>query len=214
MQFFAPAVCLLAGQGLATLSTWLPRAGSRRVLLGGSFALYFAVATQSIVTDLVSPYKLIRDHRAREFAAWFWESQNREAEIVCARNDLGLVLDPAHWDIHFTEYYLTYQQMYSSRHRSHNPLRLESLSAKHPLRCVFFNESPERYPLFHTWLAEMTRTFDFTGSHTYTVIGEGPRGPDFANTYVVLEFIPKPGVAITRLPRAELLADRSGRVVR
>lgn len=194
MQFFVPAICLFYGLGLVSLLRQIPARGSRRGVLAASFVLFLTLATVSLGQDLVRPYKLVRDHRAREFAAWFWESLAINGEVACARADLGLILEPEHWDIHRTEYYLCYQRIYSERHRAKRPLRVDLISEQHPLRCVFFNESPEASPIFQSWMQEMNRQYICRGSREYTVMGYGPRGPDFANKYRVYEFTPRPGM--------------------
>jgi hypothetical protein len=213
MQFFAPAVCLFAGQGLASLAGRLPARGARRSLIGAAVVAYLTLASASLALDLVRPYKLRRDHQAREFASWFWENLAHGAELACAREDLGLVINPDHWDVHFTEYYLCYQRIYSERHRRKGPLRPDRVSERHPLKVVFFNESPAGLPVFQSWMADMNRSFVFRGSRDYTVVGFGPRGADFANTYTVFEFVPRPGVVALHVPRA--VEPRGGvRVVR
>jgi hypothetical protein len=208
MQFFAPAVCLFAGQGLASVAGRLRARGARRSLIGAAAVVYLTLACASLVLDLVRPYKLRRDHQAREFASWFWENLSRGAELACAREDLGLVVNPDHWDVHFTEYYLCYQRIYSERHRRREPLRLDRVSDAHPLRVVFFNESPVGSPAFQSWMAEMDRSFLFRGSRDYTVVGSGPQGVDFANAYSVFEFVPRPGAVARAVPRADGLPVR------
>jgi hypothetical protein len=200
MQFFVPAICLFAGQGFVSLVRRLPARQARRSVVALAFLVYLALAADSLVVDLVRPYKLHRDQKAREFAAWFWESLAYESELACARNDLGLVLQPWHWDTHLTEYYLGYQRIYSERHRRKLPIRPERISEGHPLRCVFFNEDPLTSPVFQSWLGEMSKTFVFRGSRKYTVVGHGPLGADFANHYLVFEFVPRPGTVASRVP--------------
>jgi hypothetical protein len=213
MQFFVPAVCLFAGLGLATFLRRLPSRRPRRSALCATFAVYLGLAGASLVLDLVRPYKIRRDHQAREFASWFWENLSFGAELACARADLGLVIQPEHWDIHWTEYYVCYQRIYSDRHRQKRPIRADRISENHPLRCVFFNESPERSPVFQDWMRRMSASFTCRGSKEYPMIGHGPRGPDFANRYLVYEFVPRPGVVALDVPRAGG-PEGSGRVIR
>lgn len=213
MQFFVPAVCLFAGQGFVSLVRRLPARPARRSLVATTLLLYLALAAASLVLDLVRPYKLHRDYRAREFAAWFWESLAYEAELACARNDLGLVLRPELGDIHFTEYYDGYQRIYSERHRRKRPIRPELISEGHPLRCVFFNDDPVTSPVFQSWMGEMSKTFVFRGASEYTAVGHGARGPDFVNRYLVYEFVPRPGTVASRVPgmRGLEVTARAGR---
>lgn len=206
MQFFVPAVCLFAGMGLASFVGRIRSHRARQAVVGAALLVYLGLASASLVLDLVRPYKLYRDHQAREFAAWFWDSLATDAELACAHTDFGLTLQSGHWDVHWTEYYLCYQRMYSDRHRRQRPLRLDSISEHHPLRCVFFNEFPERWPAFRCWMDEMSASFLYRGSRQYRVVGRGPRGPDFTNMYVVLEFVPKPGPITLR----QAVLDRRG----
>jgi hypothetical protein len=213
MQFFVPAVCLFAGQGLVSLVRLLPARTARRCVVGAALFVCLALAAASVVQDLVRPYRLHRDHLAREFAAWFWESLAYDAELACARTDLGLILDPKHRDIRWGEYYLCYQRIYSERHRQQKPLRFALISENHPLKCVFFNESPERSPVFQSWMGEMNKLFICRGSREYTVSGQGHRESDFANIYRVFEFVPRPGAVALSIPTMTDV-ERSDRAIR
>jgi hypothetical protein len=201
MQFFAPAVCLFSGQGLVSLLPRLPAPKARRFVVGLAFVLYLTVAADTVVRDLVRPYKLPRDQKAREFAAWFWESLAYDAEVACARADLGIISNPNHWDKHWTDYYLCYQRIYFERHRQKKPLRVDLISSQHPLRCVLFNERPERSPAFQSWMQEMNKSFVYRGMREYTVGGYDFGSPDFANVYRVFEFVPRPGMVALSVPR-------------
>ena len=117
------------------------------------------LAVGSLAIGFARPYRVHRDEQARAFAAWFWESLGNDAELACARSDLGIVVDPTHWQLHWTEYYLCYQAIYSSRHRQKAPLDLTRVTASRPLRCVFFNEHPERDPAVRVWIARMNEQF-------------------------------------------------------
>ena len=200
MQYFVPAVCLFAGLGLATL---IPLFGTRRTqrrLLNAALLAYLTVAAASTVFALVHPYNLRRDKQAREFAGWFWENLGQDAELVCARTDLGLIINPRHWNSSWTDYYLCYQEIYSERRRYNRPIAVQKLSPSHPLKCVFFNEFPENSPAFQAWFSEMNRSFISRGSQVYTLKGRDFGGADFLNTYVVYEFVPRPDVVALSVP--------------
>ena len=202
MQYFVPAVCLFAGLGLATLIPLLGTRRTQRRLLNATLLAYLTVAAAFTLFALVHPYKLRRDQQAREFASWFWENRDDDAELVCARTDLGVVTGPAHWNGHWTDYYLVYQQIYSQRRRRNRPLDAALISESHPLKCVFFNEFPETSPIFQSWRNEMNRSYVEHGARVYTVRGRDPGAPDFVNTYVVYEFTPKPGAGDKRREEA------------
>jgi hypothetical protein len=50
----------------------------------------------------------------------------------------------------------------------------------------------------------MQRSFVYRGSRDYTVRGRDPGGPDFVNTYLVFEFVPKPGTVAVSIPGMKL----------
>ncbi len=89
MQFAAPSICLLGGQGFASIleRVRIPRIRRRfwQVAIGGLVAC--GVAPQ--VVSFLHPYRMLYDHQAREFARGFWASQARDADVVCYELDFA-----------------------------------------------------------------------------------------------------------------------------
>jgi hypothetical protein len=91
MQYAAPAICLMAGVGLASALGWLRRPPASRVGVVAAILLC-VLGLASLARDMIRPYKTPYDQANREFARWFWPAQSHEAEILCATADLGLDL--------------------------------------------------------------------------------------------------------------------------
>jgi hypothetical protein len=140
--------------------------------------------------ELLHPYRSASDELHRGLARWFWTEKSRDAELVCPKVDFGLEFSPEHWSKDSTEMYLCYQRIYSPRHHRLATPRLDSVSATHPLRFVFFNEFPDRNPAFQPWLAEMSRTFTLKAIEVYPI---SVNRKDSPCSYLVYEFTPGPG---------------------
>ena len=195
MQYLAPMICLFAGLGAAAiLARFGPRA--RRHLLRASVAGLAALGLWHSGYDLTHPYKTPSDERARAFAKWLWTEKSIHAELACARVDLGAVFDPEHWGRDATDTYLCYQRIYSPRHARGAPVRLDAVSASHPLRVVLYNEFPEATPAFRSWMAAMQARYLLRGLESFTVSTLEPKkGPTWDSHYTVYEFVPRPGAA-------------------
>jgi len=192
MQFAGPMACLLAGAGAAALIGRLRRPGATRRsgrLLVGACA---AIGLGTIAVDLVHPGKSIPDLRAREFARWFWAEAGVDAELACARVDLGLDFEPGPSHHGRSADYLSYQRIYSERRRKPRPLDWRSLSPAHPLRCVLYDGVPADSPLFERWMAGMAAHYRLERTTTYRVnSGIAPRGVTSEDHLAVLEFVPR-----------------------
>ena len=94
MLYAAPSICVLAGCGGAALLSRMrsPALSGRSLRLAG--ALLALLGFYFIVTDLIRPYRTIEDHQNRRFARWFWSEYGRDADLLCARCDLGLIFQP------------------------------------------------------------------------------------------------------------------------
>ena len=132
MQFEGPMICLLAGYGLALGCGRLRRPGSYRRPRSPAWSGSGRSALGAIVADVVRPAKTPEDLRAREFARWFWTEAGRDAELACARVNLGLDFEggPSHYGR--SADYLTYQKIFSSRHRQGRPLDWARVSTEPP----------------------------------------------------------------------------------
>ncbi len=194
MQYVAPTICLLAGLGAAAMLGTIGGVLRRRRALYSVVAVLAAFGFGRMAFDLSHPYRGVSDELHRGFARWFWPEKARNAELVCLGTDFGVKFSPAHWTKDGIDTYLCYQKIYSPRHRRGVAPRLDAVSATHPLRFVFFNEFPESNPKFRTWLDEMRRDFDLRGVDFFPISAPAGRKPrEWNSSYVVYEFIPKPG---------------------
>jgi 4-amino-4-deoxy-L-arabinose transferase-like glycosyltransferase len=192
MQYAAPTICLFAGLGAAAL---LARFQSARARRGAPRVLVVALAALGLGRmgyDLSHPYKTATDGRARAFAQWFWTEKAMGAELACVKEDLGIVFQPGHWGHDATETYLCYQKIYSPRHRRGGKVRLDAVSPSHPLRCVLFNEMPQKAPAFRAWMADMLAKYDLRKFERYPVSSlERKKGQTWDSLYLIYEFVPK-----------------------
>ncbi|GAC1475318.1 MAG: hypothetical protein NVSMB9_27570 [Isosphaeraceae bacterium] len=91
-----------------------------------------------------------------------------------------------------------YQRIDLPRRRQNQPARIDALSERHPLRCVFFNENLGASPAFQEWMDGMKRSFTHRETREYTVQRSAHGVVILVNQYLVFEFVPKPGaVALT-----------------
>ena len=214
MQFEGPMICLAAGFGLARSLGRLRRPGSYRRASVASLVALAAIGSGAVVSDVVRPAKSLEDLRAREFARWFWTEAGRDAELACARVDLGLDFEggPIHWGR--SADYLCYQAIFSARHRRGEPLDWAKVSVARPLRCVLYDGVPADSTLFERWMGRMARHYRLTRAETYRVnAGVCPKGVSSEDRFTVLEFVPKAApVDPAGLAREALEAEaRSGR---
>ena len=154
MQYVAPSIILLAGLGAASLIDRLARPVARQrlgrlVLLGLG-----VVGVGMLGWDLAYPYRALEDQTTRDFARRFWAEASRGAEVVCARTDLRLPLNPHVWRNNRAPLYLIHQAIYSDRHHAGTPPRLDRVSATHPLRVVLFNGDRADRALMERWVHE------------------------------------------------------------
>lgn len=132
-QNLAPAICLLAGLGLAWLLSLRRDGAARRRGLVWALALLALFGIVFGVRDLFRPYLEKSGVGAREFARTLWTEKARDAELLCA------VVDSPEGARHrgqlpFLPRYWSNQRIYSERHRRGEPPRWERVSASHPLR--------------------------------------------------------------------------------
>ena len=194
MQYVAPTICLLTGLGTAALLGMIGAVKLRRNALYALLAVYAAIGCGRMGYEICHPYQGLSDELHRGFARWFWTEKAQNAELVCFKADFGLKLSPEHWKKDGVDTYLSYQKIYSPRHHRGAAPRLDSVSATHPLRFVFFNEFPVNYPGFHAWLGEMSRDFDLRGIDFFPItVPKGAKHMEWDVSYVIYEFIPKPG---------------------
>lgn len=150
MQYVAPSIILLAGLGLAVALARLPRPRWRARLPGRVLAAFVAIGLGMLAWDVARPYKEPGDRSCRAFARRFWAEESRDAELVCAREDLHL---PLHRP---TALYLCHRQIFfGGCHRS----SLDRVGRSHPLRVVVFNEDARDADTVARWIDGLSGRF-------------------------------------------------------
>jgi hypothetical protein len=199
VQYLAPSICLTAGLGMAALAARIrrPRLAARvpRILLGGMVALGAGL----IAKDLVMPYRVFKDVTAREFARTFWAEQARDADLACAKVDLGVEIDPHSWEAGMSAVYLFHQRLYSPRHRAGMPFqpKPESWSEARPLRLVLYGDYSEDDPNMQAWLIAMSRGYELRAAREY-VVDPGPTKESWLRDALgVFDFVPRRGAKVS-----------------
>ena len=199
-QFLVPSTILLGTAGVAWLCarTRQPRIGA---WVAPAIAIVLvATGLWRLGCDLVQPSRVPWDRTSREFARWFWEELNADAEVVCVQTDLGISFWPGQWS-YGSDQYLCFQRIYSSRHRQAIPPRWDAISLKRPLRCVLLNRLPADVPAFQGWIEAHRDRYTLREVRTYRATRGSAAEP--AQTYVVCEFLPTPpAVAAVPAPTA------------
>lgn len=189
MQFIAPSICLLSGQGAAIVLSWVRAPKLRRnLLLAGMFCLVVCGVVPQVVSSLF-PYRMLYDHQSREFARRFWVKQAEDAELACVELDSGIERRGTWFGR--KAWYLCNQMIYSPDRRGASLGRDREISTDRPLRCVLFEESPES-PSVREWLARMKRNLLLKESKVYHIpvtLGEGRPATE---QWRVFEFVPRP----------------------
>ena len=196
MQFVAPAICILAGLGSASLLRVFPRPNVQvRVAFAGVLCLTLG-GLASMAQDVAHPYRYESDHQRREFARRFWPAQAKEAEVACLRRDFGIV-DPG-----FPNYraalYLCNQQIYCPRRRRAGGPCWGAISPARPLRCVLHPEIRPDYPDVVAWMARMSSRYDLRKIEGIDIdLSRAKFGPK-VERLLIFEYAPKPsGLAAT-----------------
>ena len=191
MQFVAPAICLLAGLGVARSLQAIPRRRLRRGLSTLALLCLAGFALFSVAGDLKRPYRFAYDYHVREFARRFWPEQARGAELACVYSDFS-VADRGRHNLQLrTALYVCNQWIYSPQRRHHGGPRWDALSPRRPLRCVLNHETSPDHPKVVAWRAQMERSFELRRVDRIDFAPAGAKSEDL----VVFEFVPKPGSA-------------------
>jgi len=189
MQFVAPSICLLSGQGAAIVLGWVrPPTLRRKLLMVAMLCLVVCGIVPQVVSSLV-PYRMLYDHQTREFARWFWVNQAEDAELACVDLDCGIERRGTWFGR--KAWYLCNQMIYSPGRQGAVLRRDREIPIDRPLRYVLFEESPEN-PSARDWLARMERKLVLKESKVYHVpvtLGEGRPATE---QWRVLEFVPRP----------------------
>ena len=196
MQYVAPSIILLAGLGTAVMLERLPRPQWRARGPVWAFSTLGAVGVGMMAWDATHPYLTRLDRDARDFARWFWTTESAGAELVCARTDLHLPLDPLVWQGDRAAVYRCHQTIYSPRHRAGTPPRLERVSKSIPLRIVVFGETRGDAAVVARWIHDNGRRFALRSRREH-VLNEGLRRGKAReeDRYVVYELTPCKGPA-------------------
>lgn len=194
-QHLAPAICILAGLGVAgVLHARVSRRKLFRLGLAASLAFPAAVGAGCIVRDIMNPYKTKSDMRNRAFAQWFWHNGQFEGEAICLHTDVGLDYSDCYRGLSWSAMYLCNQRIYSPRHAAGQPPRYDQVTAKRPLRCVIFRDPdyPDNELAIAAWLAEMQRRFRLIGQELYALTRFGKNEKDLAKVdhLEILRFVP------------------------
>ena len=103
---------------------------------------------------------------ARDFARWFWDVKSRDAELVCAWEDLRLEFarpDETRWTPGGAGFRVNLR-IYHERIRRGEPPNLARVSRTHPLRVVFLGSVVRsQRAAFEEWLDEMRARYELVG---------------------------------------------------
>jgi hypothetical protein len=188
MQFAAPGICLLAGQGAASAVALIPNLRVRRSVLRAGLTGLVACGIVPQVVSFMHPYRMLYDHQEREFARAFWPREAKGAQLACAYLDFGL--DQAGSWQGRRAWFLCNQMIYSPSRRATKPPSGRLISAFYPLRCVVLEESAASSAV-RKWLAWMERTLTLRDSKTVALqvtVGEGIPATEY---WKIFEFVPR-----------------------
>jgi hypothetical protein len=191
-QYLAPSIILLTGLGGAAV---LARASTLRWAkhsLALSLAALAAIGIALIARDLIQPYRERSDLITRNFARWFWSENGREAELVCAKTDLGFRFQPQLWQIGMSAVYLCNQRMFSpprAANREHDQASL--LPANRPVRLVFFDEIPDGNSVFDGWMRHLGQTYEIGPVRDFVIAPGKPGEMWLRDRYLFIELRPR-----------------------
>jgi hypothetical protein len=196
MQFAAPAICLLAGLGVAWLLHRIVRRQIGRTLTAVALFGLAGCAIVSVASDLRQPYRFPYDYHVRQFARRFWREQASRAELACLYSDFGIA-DRDHHRLNLrTAAYVCNQWIYSPQRRLGGGPRWEAVSPRRPLRCVLYHETRPDHPKVVAWLARMQHAYELRQVDRIAIALPGMKSEHL----VVFEFVPRPGVAAAPPP--------------
>jgi hypothetical protein len=213
-----PIVSLLAGVGAAALLEWFGRGrhvgwasgpvvatsdrpGAPSYKLSRPFALAvilvlvlaFAIAAR----DVYLPAKEQHDIRKRDFAAWFWNSMERDHEVVCLADAILPELPPLSTlgQGRPAPQFLCNERIYSPRRAWGTPSDLGRVSRDRPLACVQYwsHLVPYDPAIFAHWLDSVRQRFDLVTTSRYPLLqdNDNDRQPEPEDHVEVYEFVPR-----------------------
>lgn len=170
-QHLAPAICLIAGLGLASWMHRLrnnPDRGRGAIIV--ALSILSMVGIGSMVRDTLNPHKTLSDMRQRAFAEWFWFTSAFDGEVRYLDVDFNLNLSPTlnvnhTWETMFRcnkEIYMP-----DARPIGTNP-KEEHLR---PLRCVLYRDPTHPFDEagLKDWLDDMQTLYELTSFDSYTI---------------------------------------------
>jgi hypothetical protein len=154
-------------------------------------AAILATGLGMMAWDVAAPSKDPFFRASRDLARRFWAEESAGAEVLCARTDQRMPLDPLRWQEDRAVAYLCQQAMYSPRHAAGKPPRLELVSETHPLRVVVFNETRGESAVVSRWIGANADRYALRERREY-LLGQVYRQGKKASgdRYIVYELVP------------------------
>lgn len=190
-QFLAPAICLLAGSGAATLIARLDRVRWQTAAVRGVVGLCALMAAIMLARDATHPYKSATDRDHRAFAARFW-NEAPDAETVCLETDLKQKA----YEGNFETAYRCYQRIYSPEHHAALTGTVRQPAGNRPVRCVAFHSASAKRDdgVFDDWMQHMLVRYDLVATQTHRIPLSTTRNQlydYYLQCYDVYLFVPK-----------------------
>lgn len=195
MQHVAPSACLLVGVGAQTLIGRRSDPARRDRAMALVLAILGLIGAGMLVIDLARPFRTVEDQRTRDFARWFWPEVSRGAEVGCVHALRGTTFEGTYWRRGRLELYLANRQINLPHGVDPARPRVDRVSRDRPLRCVIYNQDPDRDPGLAAWLDEMGTRYRLRRTRSYEVNGGiVDRGIPREERFLVYEYVPKGGV--------------------
>lgn len=205
-QYLAPTFCLLAGLGSANFLERMSRQRLATRNLRIALVMLAVLGGFVIVGDIARPYRVIGDKRTRDFARWFWTDFAAGPELVCVKDDLGLVYQgrPNLWRSGMSAVYLCHRAMFARSAGRSKASSGESLLAGRPVRLVFFDAIPRDDPAIGSLMARLEQSYVIGRAHEFVIAPGKPGEPWLRDRYLVLPLEPLAGA---QRDRGETLAQ-------
>ena len=160
-------------------------------------ALLLALATAIAARDIYMPGKEQQDIRKRDFAVWFWNSMERDHEVVCLAGGLPPALPPLSTlgQGRAAPQFLCNERIYLPQRAHGKSCDLGRVSRQRPLACVQYwsHLVPYDEAIFAHWLDEMRQRYDLLATSRYPLLqdNDNDRQPEPADHVEVFEFVRK-----------------------
>jgi hypothetical protein len=191
--YMAPMVCLLAGLGAAAL---LVRRDARGATKGRPAvlvlaALLAAVAVGSMGRDFLHPYRTDDVLHQRDFARWFWFTQQYDGEVACWDRDFPSAATSVMLGDSASALYLCNREIYLA---GRGGPQWDRVSRDRPLRCV-------RYTVLNAtgddaavarWIADLRTRYDLVSRQQYDLPNRHKDGELlYVDRIELYEFVPR-----------------------